>query len=175
MESLLNFCQKWPSNEKKFKRKEENLDFSLLNTIVCYQIWLQSFTNIWTRYYSEKLVTTKNTAFPKKYFFYLKSPFSKLNWPVWGNGWCMAQILQIMCKTTLSQQTLTFAPKPTLGMSKLVFCYQHWKGFEIWGWRPRICKIFEIPRTIYSNSERSEQFLVTECFFNLFREVSHIW
>ena len=26
------------------------------------------------------------------------------------------------------------------------------------------CKIFEISRTIYSNSERSEQLLVTECF-----------
>ena len=35
-------------------------------------------------------------------------------------------------------------------------------------------KIFEITRTIYSNSERSEQFLVTECFFNLFLEVSQI-
>ena len=31
-------------------------------------------------------------------------------------------------------------------------------------WRTRFCKIFEITRTIYSNSERSEQFLVTECF-----------
>ena len=31
----------------------------------------------------------------------------------------------------------------------------------------------EITRTIYSNSERSEQFLVTECFFNLFLEVTH--
>ena len=31
-----------------------------------------------------------------------------------------------------------------------------------------------VDRTIYSNSERSEQFLVTECFFNLFLEVSHI-
>ena len=40
------------------------------------------------------------------------------------------------------------------------------KTFEIRGWRPRICKISEITRTIYSNSERSEQFLVTECFFN---------
>ena len=29
-------------------------------------------------------------------------------------------------------------------------------------------------RSIYSNSERSEQFLVTECFFNLFLEVCHI-
>ena len=27
-------------------------------------------------------------------------------------------------------------------------------------------KKFEITRTIYSNSERSEQFLATECFFN---------
>ena len=32
----------------------------------------------------------------------------------------------------------------------------------------------EITRTIYSNSERAEQFLVTECFFNLFLEVSQI-
>ena len=29
-------------------------------------------------------------------------------------------------------------------------------------------------RTIFSDSERSEQFLVTECFFNLFLEVSQI-
>ena len=35
-------------------------------------------------------------------------------------------------------------------------------------------KIFEITRKIYSNSKRSEQFLVTECFFNLFPEVSHV-
>ena len=34
-----------------------------------------------------------------------------------------------------------------------------WKTFEIRGWRSRICKIFEIIWTIYSNSERSEQFL----------------
>ena len=47
------------------------------------------------------------------------------------------------------------------------------KTFEIRGRRPRICKIFEITRTIYSNSERSEQFLVTEWFFNLFLKVSH--
>ena len=29
-------------------------------------------------------------------------------------------------------------------------------------------KIFEITRTIYQNSERSEHFLVSECFFNMF-------
>ena len=45
------------------------------------------------------------------------------------------------------------------------------KTIEIQGWSPRICKYFEITRTICSNSERSEQFLATECFFNLFLEV----
>ena len=40
---------------------------------------------------------------------------------------------------------------------------------------PRIYKNFEITRTIYSNSERSEQFLVTECFFNLLLKVSQIY
>ena len=39
------------------------------------------------------------------------------------------------------------------------------KSYEMKSWRPRICKFFEINRTIYSNSERSEQLLVTECFF----------
>ena len=35
-------------------------------------------------------------------------------------------------------------------------------------------KNVEITKTIYSNCDRSEQFFVTECFFNLFLEVSHI-
>ena len=67
----------------------------------------------------------------------------------------------------------------------MIFCYQNFSAllweknvlvitFEIRGWRPRICKIFEVTTTIYSNSERPEQFLVTQCFFNLFLEVSHI-
>ena len=45
--------------------------------------------------------------------------------------------------------------------------------YEIRGWCQEFFKIFEITKTIYSNSERSEQFLVTECFFNLFLEVPH--
>ena len=73
---------------------------------------------------------------------------------------------------------------------KMEFCYQNcsdllWptmrkvalvieKTFEIRGWRPRSWKIFEITRTIFSNSGRSEQFLVTECFLKLFLEISHI-
>ena len=46
--------------------------------------------------------------------------------------------------------------------------------FEIRGWRPRICKNFEITRKICLSSESAEQFLVTECFCNLFLEVSQI-
>ena len=45
---------------------------------------------------------------------------------------------------------------------------------EIQDWRERFFKFFEITRTIYSSSERSEQFLVTDRFFDLFLEVSHI-
>ena len=76
---------------------------------------------------------------------------------------------------------------PSLGykwyfVTKIVLTYYEkkfisWsrKVFEVQDWRQRIFKNFEITRTIYSNSERSEQFLVTECFFNLFLEVSQTW
>ena len=56
---------------------------------------------------------------------------------------------------------------------KKIFLWSR-KTFEIRGWKLRICKNFEITSTIYSNSERTKQFLVTECFFNLFLEVSQI-
>ena len=54
---------------------------------------------------------------------------------------------------------------------KMVFCYQNCSVRKNW---PRICKIFEITRTIYSNGTRSKQFLVTESFFNLFLEFFQI-
>ena len=41
------------------------------------------------------------------------------------------------------------------------------KLLKFWGWRPWICKILEITRTIYSNSESSERFLVTECYLDI--------
>ena len=53
----------------------------------------------------------------------------------------------------------------------MVFCYQNCSSdrekllkFEAEG--QEFGKILEITRTIYSNSETSEQFLVTECFIN---------
>ena len=54
----------------------------------------------------------------------------------------------------------------------MVFCYQNCSDLL---WEKNVIvieKSFETTRTIYSSSERSEQFLITECFFNLFREVS---
>ena len=55
----------------------------------------------------------------------------------------------------------------------MAFCYQNCSSdrekllkFEAEG--QEFGKILEITRTIYSNSETSEQFLVTECFINLF-------
>jgi hypothetical protein len=40
--------------------------------------------------------------------------------------------------------------------------------------RAKIWKLFEITTTIYSNIERSVQFLEA-CFYNFFLEVSQIW
>ena len=72
---------------------------------------------------------------------------------------------------------------------EMLFCYQIWPTVRkncsgdqekllkfVVGCREfaRICKKFQIARTIYSHSERSEQFLVTEYFFNLFLEVYHM-
>ena len=43
------------------------------------------------------------------------------------------------------------------------------KNFESGGWRPKICKYFEISiTTIYTNSERQEQFLKQNAFLTCF-------
>ena len=67
-----------------------------------------------------------------------------------------------------------FVTKIVLTYCETKLLYWSSKTFEIRGWRPRIWKKIEITWTTYSSSERSEQFLVTECFFNLFLEVSQI-
>ena len=73
-----------------------------------------------------------------------------------------------------AKETRYFVTKIVLTYCEKKLFYWSRFFFEIWDWRPRICKKFEITRTIYSSSERSEQFLVTECFFNLFLEVFQI-
>ena len=77
--------------------------------------------------------------------------------------------------TKWSQHISEIAFELFIILPSMVFCYQNcsellWetnvlvikKNFWNSRPRPRICKIFEITRTIYSNSERSEQFLVTD-------------
>ena len=57
---------------------------------------------------------------------------------------------------------------------RMVFCYQNCSDLL---WEKNILVIeknFWNSRTIYSNCESSQQFLLTECFFNLFLKVSHI-
>ena len=87
----------------------------------------------------------------------------------------------LICLSSISSMSFSLISE----ISEMTFCYQNCsdlkKSFSDWekllkfkGCRLRICNIFEITRTIYSNSERSEQFLVTESFFNLFLEVSYI-
>ena len=56
-----------------------------------------------------------------------------------------------------------------LQWEKIVLLWSR-KTFEIWGWMPRICKIFEITRTTYSNN-----FCWQNVFLNMFLKVSHIW
>ena len=70
---------------------------------------------------------------------------------------------------------------------KMVFCYQTFSDL-LWEkivlviergfWNSRLkaqnLKIFETTRTIYSNSEWSQQFFGNRMLFNLFMEVSHI-
>ena len=97
------------------------------------------------------------------------------------------QTFQILSKKNETNELVVLLKRKKRRCVVLVFCYQNcsdllWEKIvlviekKIWNSRLKAenCKIFEITRTIYSNSERSEQFLVTECFFNLFLEVSHI-
>ena len=112
---------------------------------------------------------------------------SRKNCPMFILSWCNVDCcthLQSVWTLMLGRRKI-LKPEPISNpcyfviKNVLTYCEKelfYWliKTFEIRGWRPRICKNFEITRPIYSNSKRSEQFLVTECFFNLFLEVSQI-
>ena len=80
-----------------------------------------------------------------------------------------------------------FTQAVSISISKLVLCYQNCSDL-LWGkidlafqknfWNSRLkaesFKNFEITKTIYWNSERSEEFFGNRMLFNLFLEVSHI-
>ena len=73
--------------------------------------------------------------------------------------------------TGLCAKTLA-AKQPLRKYREIIFCYCEKKLFY---WSRKIFKNFQITRAICLNSERLEQFLVTECLFNLFLEVSQTW
>ena len=93
-----------------------------------------------------------------------------------GHGWVTAPVGSQ--KTKASEFTYGLEKEKE---KKPVFFYQNCSDLlrEISSYRAYLLK-FEAEgrefakflRTIYSNSERSEQFLVTECFFNLFLEIN---
>ena len=63
--------------------------------------------------------------------------------------------------------------------SHWVFCLQNyfdllWEKKCSSDWEKLLKFEAEVTKTMKKNSERSEQFLVTECFFNLFLEVSQL-
>ena len=79
------------------------------------------------------------------------------------------------CEFLSVQISLTDASSKEEKRKKMLFCYQTcshllWEKSvlvikkKFWGWRQRICKFFEITRSIYSNSERSVQFLKQNAF-----------
>ena len=88
-------------------------------------------------------------------FFIHRPPSSGLN--------VLADIFFSRCGRNIGYYTRHFSWNDFL----LVFCYQNcsdllWENIVLV--IEKNCKIFENTKTIYSNSERSEQFLVTECF-----------
>ena len=97
----------------------------------------------------------------------VQTPLSRMSWKIQK---IHSTSLPFFIRTWL--QVWYFVTKINLTYCEKKLFYWSRKKNEIQGWRARICKSFEITRTFCSNSERSEQFLVTECFFNLFLEVS---
>ena len=137
--------------------------------------------------------------FIKWVIFHLSSGINSDKIPGWlpkvGNNkesrisWQDVAIWPRLLVCRLARKTLIYGTKKNSHSEpEMLFCYQNCSGllvrkncssdrekllkFEAEG--REFAKNFEVTRTIYSNSERSEQFLVTECFFNLFLEVSQI-
>ena len=88
---------------------------------------------------------------------------TKIKWQIFGSHRQFSAITRVFWDCGKTKQKWYFVTKIVL-----TYCEK-----ELFQWS-RKTWVFEITRTIYSYSERSEQFLVTECFFNLFLEVSHI-
>ena len=121
----------------------------ILSELDCYQIWFQCHL---------KRNQNKHSKFNIKFVFWR---LVKRTWSAHNNKIRINLVFEkkiwILVKFVLDWYFVT----------KIVLTYCEKKIFQSF-WNSRLkdenFKIFEITRIIYSNSERSEQFLVTECF-----------
>ena len=116
-----------------------------------------------------------NEAFCLIHYILMKAKRSKLPWisfPRRSNQICCSLVGLV----TVFSMTMPFKSK-WFFVTQIVLTYysNDWEKilkFEVEG--REFAKFLKSHRTIYSNSERLEQFLVKECFFKLFLEVSHV-
>ena len=135
--------------------------------------------NVWASpicFYKKQFPAFDNSIF----FFQVTVHFDHFLWKVL-KSLLYKLCLNLFIASRIFHSWMIWKMKKWYFVTKIVLTYcekqlYYWsrKTFESRGRKLRIFKNFDITRTIYSNSERSEQFLVTECFFNLFLEVSQI-
>ena len=150
------------------------MDFSLLSLYIFSSSWYQVFGIFHLFFWVEDKIQDEPSLLLVNLHGCVEaqqpSPMGYVEWI-----WHLALVLnQTHSMTHTKSKKWYFVTTIVLTYSEKKLFYWSKKPFEIWGWGPRIFKILKITWTIYSNSERSEQFLVTECFFNLFLEVSHM-
>ena len=82
--------------------------------------------------------------------------------PHYGNQFCWNYLR--FFKRNLKEMVICYQNCSVLLSMRKTWSSDREKMFEIRGWRLRICKIFEINKTIYLNSEWSVQFLKQNAF-----------
>ena len=143
-----------------------------------YKISVQKSNAFWKKMGYKISFNGKIILFQKLQFEYLncstdlKSQSPEHFFLTWVQNNSRNQIRFLFSFDYFKMKKWYFVTKIVLTCCEKKLFYWSRKTFEMRGWRPRIWKSFEITRTIYSNSERSEQFLVTECFFELFLEIN---
>ena len=150
------------------EKLENNVSISLI--ITCEGLFTRTTGHMVKDWHCKGHFFSEHVIFVYEIEIQLKVRFSAKITKIWWNlisTYVIVDFLHIYSK-------LLRSAIPVQCNWKMVFCHQNcsellWEKIVL-----VIEKIFEITRTIYSNSERSEQFLVTECFFNIFLEFSHI-
>ena len=151
---------------KPLKGREFQFIYFKSGNLKTIQFWIQLF----------------NKKF-RNHFFYLHLTWLCASWLIkefWKNDnvwkydrWFSSEVSNCVARPFCSHLLAV------ISFHQMVFCYQNcsdllWEKIVL-VIEKKICKNFEITWTICSDSVRSKQFLVTECFLNLFLEVSQIY